>query len=226
MLQAKELFLSVEGTEHEVSALWLRPKKPKAVFVFGHGAGAGMRHPFMEDVSLFLHELGVATLRYHFPYMEQGRKRPDHKSTLMLTIRSAVNTARKLAVDIPLFAGGKSMGGRMTSTAQAEDPLQQVEGLIFLGFPLHKAKEPDSKRAQHLTDIRIPMLFLQGTRDDLADLSLLAPVVKQLGRRGALAVIEGADHSFSVLRKSGRTDEEILNELAVTMSDWIDQTRR
>ncbi len=179
-----------------------------------------MRHPFMEAIARQLAENGIATFRYQFPYMEQGSKRPDLKPVLLGTVRSAVEAAVKAANGLPLLAGGKSMGGRMTSMAAAEDALPGVRGLIFFGFPLHPAGMPSADRAKHLSDVNAPMLFLQGTRDTLADLKLLKPVCTKLGKRATLHVIEGGDHSFHVLKSSGRTDAQVLDELVLTTKSW------
>ncbi|HEX2218683.1 MAG TPA: alpha/beta family hydrolase [Gemmatimonadales bacterium] len=204
-----------------VSAILLRPKDAWAAYVLAHGAGAGMRHRFMETVAQALAERGVATLRYQFPYVEAGSRRPDPPGVLEATVRAAVAKARECAPDLPLFAGGKSLGGRMTSSAAARRPLDGVRALAFLGFPLHPAKQPGTGRAEHLNRVPLPMLFLQGTRDDLADLSLVTSVSGALGERATLHVVEGADHSFAVLKRSGRTDAEVMAELADTITDWF-----
>jgi predicted alpha/beta-hydrolase family hydrolase len=194
-----------------------RPQGAWALYVFAHGAGAGMKHAFMTAMSQALHAEGVATLRYEFPYMEEGKRRIDPPAVLHARVREAVTRAS--AEGLALFAGGKSMGGRMTSQAQALEPLPGVRGLAFVSFPLHPAKQPGTRRAEHLSQVRLPMLFLQGTRDELADLSLLQPIVA--GLPGAkLHVVEGADHSFHVLKRSGRTDAEVLREVAQTMAAW------
>jgi uncharacterized protein len=205
-----------------VSGLLNRGAQTRALYVFAHGAGAGMHHSFMEAVAAALAERDIATLRYQFPYMESGGRRPDSPAVAHATVRAAVAEAARLVPDVPLFAGGKSFGGRMTSQAQAASPLPGVRGLIFVGFPLHPAKKPSDSRAAHLADVKIPMLFLQGTRDELADLTLLEPVVQRLGSLATLAKIESADHSFHVQKRSGRTDTEVLRELLDTLSAWID----
>ncbi len=175
----------------------------------------------METMSERLAADGIATWRYQFPYMEQGRKRPDHKNILLKTIRSAVAAAAAAAPDLPLLAGGKSMGGRMTSTAAAKEALDGVKGLVFFGFPLHPVGKPGTERGDHLDSVAVPMLFLQGTRDKLADLELLKPVCERLDSRATLHIVEGGDHSFHVLKRSGRTDEEVVDELAQTVARWV-----
>ena len=212
--------IPVEGGS--VSALLLRPPDARALLVLGHGAGAGMRHPFMENVSRRLAGKGVATLRYQFPYMEERRSRTDPPAVAAATVRAACELARTEAPELTLVAGGKSFGGRMTSTAQAEAPLPGVRGLVFVGFPLHPPGRPGTTRAEHLSRVAVPMLFLQGTRDDLADLTLLRTVTAGRGPLATLHVVEGGDHSFAVLKRSGRTGEEVLGELAETTSAWID----
>jgi predicted alpha/beta-hydrolase family hydrolase len=207
----------------DVSAIFLRPDDAWAVYVLAHGAGAGMRHRFMEDVAGALATRGVATLRYQFPYVEHGSGRPDPPGILEATVRAAVGKARELAPDLPLVAGGKSMGGRMTSNAAARRSLDGVRGLVFLGFPLHAPKQPGIARGEHLAQVQTPMLFLQGTRDTLADLGLITGVCDRLGPRATLHVVEGADHSFAVLKRSGRTDAQVLDELAGTITDWVRQ---
>ena len=205
-----------------MSALLLRPTTARRLLVLAHGAGAGMRHPFMEKLAGELAGVGVTTLRYQFPYMEGRRRVPDAPAVLMATVVAAVRAAAEAAPDLPLLAGGKSMGGRMTSQAAAQRPLEGVRGLVFFGFPLHPPNQPGTKRAEHLAKVAIPMLFLQGTRDTLADLTLLRPVCTKLGSRATLHVIETADHSFHVLKKSGRSDPEVLRELAEKAASWAD----
>ena len=218
----RELRFEATRSSGEVSALLLRPSEACCLLVLGHGAGAGMRHAFMESICERLAEHRIATFRYQFPYMEQGRKRPDHGNILMKTVRSAVAAAREAADDLPLLAGGKSMGGRMTSMAASREALPDVEGLVFLGFPLHPAGKPATERGEHLMDVEIPMLFLQGTRDKLADLDLLRPICERL-ERATLQVIRGGDHGFHVLKRSGRTDSEVLDELGRSVHDWLRQ---
>jgi predicted alpha/beta-hydrolase family hydrolase len=207
----------------EVSALRLGPARPKALYVLAHGAGAGMRHAFLEAIARRLAARGIATLRYQFPYTEQGGRRPDPEPVLLATVRAAVAAGREAAGGAPLVAGGKSMGGRMTSRAAAAEPLPGVAGLAFLGFPLHPAGRPGISRAEHLGRVELPMLFLQGTRDTLADLALLGPVVERLGERATLRVIEHADHMFHVLKRTGRTDEQVLDELADAVDAWLEE---
>jgi uncharacterized protein len=199
-----------------VSGLWLRPDDAHAVLLLAHGAGAGMAHPFLESLAAALAAAGVATLRYQFPYMEHGSRRPDPPPILTATVAAAATTAATLAPELPLFAGGKSMGGRMTSQAAADGLLPGVRALVFFGFPLHPPGRPGTARADHLSRVPMPMLFLQGTRDEFADLDLLRPIVDRLAPRATLHVVDGADHSFHVLKRSGRTDDEVRNELVDT----------
>jgi hypothetical protein len=211
--------LSFTAAGEPLDALLLRPAGARLLYVLAHGAGAGMRHSFLESVAETLGKECVATFRYQFPYMQAGRRRPDAPATLHAAVRAAVAAAREAAPDLPLIAGGKSFGGRMTTQAQAEAPLPSVRGIALLGFPLHPAGTPSVKRAEHLPRVTIPLLFLQGTRDELADLSLLRPIVDELPRAN-LRIIEGADHSFHVLRRSGRADAEVLRELAHAVAEW------
>ena len=208
--------------EQAVSGLLQAPRKPLACYVLAHGAGAGMNHPFMSAAAEGLAERGIATLRYQFPYMERGSKRPDTPRLAQMTVRAAVTEAASLVPGLPLFAGGKSFGGRMTSQAQAQSPLPGVHGLIFLGFPLHAPGRPSDERGEHLFEVHGPMLFLQGTRDEFADLTLLQPLVGRLGARATLKLFPDADHSFHVPRRSGRTDQEILAELFGALAQWVD----
>jgi uncharacterized protein len=216
----KELRIHVGESVGDVSGVLLQPENPWALYVLAHGAGAGMRHHFMERIAQALAGRGMATLRYQFPYVEAGSRRPDPPGVLEATVRAAAARARELAPDLPLVVGGKSMGGRMTSNAMARRPLDGVRGVVFLGFPLHPARQPGTARAEHLERVGAPMLFLQGTRDDLADLGLVTRVCGNLGSGATLHVVEGADHSFSVLKRSGRTDAQVLEELADTITDW------
>ncbi|HKA24520.1 MAG TPA: alpha/beta family hydrolase [Candidatus Eisenbacteria bacterium] len=203
----------------EVSAILDRPDDARWLYVLGHGAGADMRHPSMQDTVRAFGAQGFATLRYQFPYTEKGSRRPDPQPTLLATVRSAVAFANEIAGGLPLLAGGKSMGGRMTSLAQAEEPLSGVCGLVFLGFPLHPTGAPATTRADHLSRVDVPMLFLQGSKDKLAGLDLLRPVPERLSRV-TLHVIEGADHSFVVPKSSGRARADVFDELARTAATW------
>ncbi|HVZ46711.1 MAG TPA: alpha/beta family hydrolase [Ramlibacter sp.] len=204
-----------------VSAVLRTPEQASAVFVFAHGAGAGMNHPFMADLASALGERGIATLRYQFPYMEQGSKRPDDPATAQAAVRAAAAQAAAHLPGVPLYAGGKSFGGRMTSQAQASQPIEGVRGLVFVGFPLHPAGKPGTQRAAHLAKVQVPMLFLQGTRDTLAELELIRTTVADLGERATMHVVDGADHSFHVLARSGRTDAQVMEELANAIAGWI-----
>ena len=207
----------------EVSAILDHPDGARWMMVLGHGAGAGMRHRFLEDASRALADRGIATFRYQFPYLENRASRPDPQPVLLATVRSAVDAARSAAPELPLLAGGKSMGGRMTSLASAAEALPGVKGLVFFGFPLHPAGAPGTSRAEHLMRVRTPMLFLQGARDKLAELDLLRPVVEQLPSPATLHVVDGADHSFGVLKRSGRTGADVLEELARTVAEWAER---
>jgi predicted alpha/beta-hydrolase family hydrolase len=205
----------------EVSAILLRPQNAESLLVLGHGAGAGMNHPFMTALANELTAQRVATFRYQFPYMEQRRKVPDRPPMLTATVLAAVRVASEAAPDLPLFAGGKSLGGRMTSLAAAtENGLDKVQGLVFFGFPLHPPNQLGTKRAAHLPKVSMPMLFLQGTRDALANLELLRPICTEVGARATLHVIETADHSFHVLKSSRKTDADVLSELAQIVAAW------
>jgi uncharacterized protein len=212
----------VATSTQTVSGLLLAPRSARACLVFAHGAGAGMAHSFMAAAATGLAERGIATLRYQFPYMERGSKRPDVPALAHATVRAAVAQAARLLPQLPLVAGGKSFGGRMTSQAQAIEPLPGVRGLALLGFPLHPAGKPGSERGAHLSDVHLPMLFLQGTRDELADLGLLESLTRQLGSRATLHLFEDADHSFHVPARSGRKDADVLAELLDALVQWID----
>ena len=216
---AKPVSIDVDAGRR-VSGLLLLPAKARCCYVLAHGAGAGMNHPFMAVVADELAERGIATLRYQFHYMEQGSRRPDPPALAQAAVRAAVAAAGKLARGLPLIAGGKSFGGRMTSQAQAAASLDGVRGLAFLGFPLHAAGKPSNDRARHLLDVKVPMLFLQGTRDTLADLAMLRPVVKGLGNRATLRLFDEADHSFHVPARTGRKDPEVRGEVLDALAEW------
>jgi len=218
---AKSVTITVSDTTR-VSGLMQKPPHARACYVLAHGAGAGMDHPFMENVARGLASRGIATLRYQFPYMERGSKRPDPPPLAQATVRAAVAEAQRLLPDTALIAGGKSFGGRMTSQAQAKAPLEGVHGLAFLGFPLHPAGRPSQDRAEHLFEIQIPMLFLQGTRDNLASLDQLEPVCKQLGKCATLTLFADADHSFHVPARTGRKDTQVLDEVLDALAAWLD----
>jgi len=247
MTTEKDMRIGV-GDAGEVSAILLRPADARCLLVLAHGAGAGMRHSFMEEMAEELAGAKVATLRFNFPYMEQRRKVPDRAPVPTEAVLAAVRAAAEAAPELPLFAGGKSYGGRMSSQAAADisqvsaatsrvsaktsqasaarTSLSKVRGLVFFGFPLHPPDQPSTKRAEHLAQVKLPMLFLQGTRDKLADLSLLRPICAKLGSRATLHIIETADHSFHVLKSSGKTDAEVMREMARTVGDWTDKIIR
>ena len=222
MAAVEQLRFGVEGGG-EVSALLSRPTKAQRLLVLAHGAGAGMRHPFLEKLVDELAAVAIATFRYQFPYMEERRRFPDTPAVLTATVVAAVRAAAEAAPRLPLLAGGKSMGGRMTSLAASQHPLAGARGLVFFGFPLHPPNRPGTERADHLAKVTTPMLFLQGTRDTLADLKLLRPVCAKLGSRAALHIVDKADHSFHVLKSSGRNDAEVLRELAETAASWAEK---
>jgi uncharacterized protein len=217
---AAPVTIVVDDTRTVSGLLWAPPRS-RACYLLAHGAGAGMTHPFMQAVAAELAERSIATLRYQFPYMEKRAGRPDPPGLAHATVRAAAAQALHLAPALPLFAGGKSFGGRMTSQAQALSPLPGVRGLIFLGFPLHPAKRPSKERAQHLFELRLPMLFLQGARDPLADAECLASVSKRLGGRASLRLFADADHSFHVPARTGRKDADVRSEMLDALADWI-----
>ena len=217
----KSLKIKISDKIGDVSALLYTPEKPVAVLLFAHGAGAGINNKFMESVSSKLSEEGIATLRFHFPYMEKGKKVPDTKPVCTETISKAAEKALKLLPGIPLFAGGKSFGGRMTSTAASEGKIPDVKGIIFFGFPLHPPGKPQNERAEHLYKVEQPMLFLQGSRDALADLALLKPVIKKIGKKAKLFVVDDADHSFHVPKGNKLKDSEVIDLLCSEVKDWI-----
>jgi predicted alpha/beta-hydrolase family hydrolase len=204
-----------------LSALLDAPSSPSACYVFAHGAGAGMEHPFMAAIATGLAQRGIATLRFQFPFMQQGSRRPDPPAVAQAAVRAAVQEMASRFPGLPLFAGGKSFGGRMTSQAQAAEPMPDLRGIAFVGFPLHPAGKPSTERAKHLADVQVPMLFLQGTRDTLADLALIRPTVQALGPRATLHVVDGADHAFHVLARSGRTDQQVREELLDVIAGWV-----
>jgi len=214
------------GESGRVSGLLQVPGAARACYVMAHGAGAGMTHAFMSSIASDLAEHGIATLRFQFPYMERGMRRPDPPKLAQATVRAAVNEALRRLPELPLLAGGRSFGGRMSSQAQAASPLPGVRAIVFLGFPLHPAGEPSSDRAAHLDDVRIPMLFLQGTKDELADLQLLEALVDRLGARATLELFEDADHSFHVPARTGRKDSDIRAAIVNAMDTWIDSIVR
>ncbi|MEM7481002.1 MAG: alpha/beta family hydrolase [Acidobacteriota bacterium] len=222
MSRSKAVSVPIPQLGAEVSALLDLPPDPKALVVLAHGAGAGMHHRFFEQVIERLTALDLGVFRYQFPYMEKGRRAPDRAPKLETTVRAAVAAAARQCPGLPLFAGGKSMGGRMTSRAASAEALPAVKGLVFFGFPLHPAGKPGTERGDHLDGVTVPMLFLQGDRDKLAGLDLLQPVCSRLGPKATLHVSPGADHSFHVLKRSGRTDEEVLDEICGVLSRWID----
>lgn len=218
---AEPVTITVDGVRR-VSALLQLPPHARACFVLAPGAGAGMEHSFIAAVATELGARGIATLRYQFPYMEQRARRPDPPELCHATVRAAVAEAARLVPALPLVAGGKSFGGRMTSQAQAASPLPGVRGLAFLGFPLHPAGRPSDARGKHLFEVEIPMLFIQGTRDGLADLELLEPLTERLGARANLKLLQDADHSFHVPARTGRKDPEVRSELLQALVAWIE----
>jgi predicted alpha/beta-hydrolase family hydrolase len=220
-MDARSLTIHVSEAAGKVSALSAAPRDAWAGYVLAHGAGAGMTHPFLEQVAVLLYGAGVATLRYQFPYMEARKHRPDPPAVAERTVEAAVAAAAREFAGLPLFAGGKSFGGRMTSQAASRAPLSGVLGLVFLGFPLHAPKRPSVARAAHLSKVTVPMLFVQGTRDDLASLELVREVCVSLGARATLHVVEDGDHSFKVLKRTGRNPSEVMNEMCGAMTAWM-----
>ncbi|KJS33635.1 MAG: alpha/beta hydrolase [Desulfatitalea sp. BRH_c12] len=218
----KEIRFTASKSSGEVSAVLMRPEKARWLLVFAHGAGAGIRHTFMGGMAYRLAMRGVASFRYQFPYMEAGKRAPNPQPILIKTVRSAVAAARDYGGNLPLIAGGKSLGGRMTSMAASQEALPGVQGIVFFGFPLHAPGKPSEERGEHLFKVRLPLLFLQGTRDQLADLALLRPMCDrlQVHVKAELHVVDGADHGFHVPKKSGRTDEDVLEELSDVITHW------
>ena len=223
--KVKKLSFEASKSSGNVSAIIYEPPNHEAVLVFAHGAGAGMNHPFMESLASKLAGKNITVFRYNFPYIEQKKKSPDPPNILMACIKSAVLKAQEL-YSLPVFAGGKSLGGRMTSNAASKNMLAGIKGIIFFGFPLHAPGRASNERAEHLYDVNVPMLFLQGTKDKLADLDLLTPVIKKIGDEARLHIIEGADHSFHVPKSTCKNDEDILNELAEKSREWINKQIR
>jgi len=220
MADSSEHRFRVSDSTGDVSAILVRPAEARFLYLLAHGAGAGMRHPFLGRMADALAERGIATLRYQFPYMERKARRPDTPGVATATVRAAAATAQRLAPELPLLAGGKSFGGRMTSAAQAAEPLPGVRGLAFLGFPLHPPGKPAVTRGEHLDAVRVPMLFLQGDRDEFAEPILLRQVLRRLGSRATLHLVKGGDHSFGVPKSAGRSPDEIFGELATAIADW------
>jgi hypothetical protein len=221
MTSSPERRIKIPVEESQVSGVLNTPEKPRACYVLAHGAGVGMLQGFMETVADGLVARGIATLRFQFPYMEEGRKHPDSPKRAQAAVRAAVSEAPRLLPGVSLIAGGKSYGARMTSQAQAEAPLENVRGLAFLGFPLHAPGHPSDERAEHLSSVTIPMLFLQGTRDEFAELDYLKPLIKRLGARATLKLFEDAGHSFRMPAKAGRKDADVMTELLDTLAAWI-----
>ena len=219
-VEAQRVPIGVSKTVR-VSGLWQRPSRAWSCLILAPGAGAGMDHPFMAEMAAELNAQGIATLRYQFPYMERGGRRPDPPALCHATVRAAAQVCASHARGLPCFAGGKSFGGRMTSQAQAANPLEDVRGLAFIGFPLHPPGKPSAERGAHLDDVRVPMLFLQGTRDEFATLSLLESLIIRLGPRATLGLFKDANHSFHAPARSGRSDAQIRAELAVTLAKWM-----
>lgn len=219
-----ELKFTATAEKGEVSATLLRPDDATYMLVLGHGASTSMHHATMRSIAEALAASGIATFRYNFPYSERGGGR-DSQAVCVETVRSAVNAAHNAARDLTLLAGGHSFGGRMTSTAQAEVPLAEVKGLVLFSFPLHLPDRPDIKRAEHLTDITVPMLFLSGTRDKLAHLELLKPTIGNLSKRAALHLIDTADHGYKILKRTRISGENVFAELGRKINEWIGENQ-
>lgn len=220
------LKIRVSEKAGEISGLLMVPENAECLFLFAHGAGAGMNHSFMEKMAGYLADNHIATLRYNFPYTEKKGKRPDPAPILLKTVEAAYLAARSYAPHLPVLAGGKSMGGRMTSTAASKNMIDGIKGIVFLGFPLHAPGQPSEARAEHLFQVKVPMLFLQGAKDKLADLALLQSVVSKLGAEATIHVIEGADHSFHLPKSAGKNDEEVMKELGVKVKEWAGEIVR
>lgn len=218
-MQAKELKFLATPEKGEVSALLVRPPDASHVLVLGHGASTNLRHATLQSIADRLAEAGIATFRYNFPYSEHGKGR-DSQAVCTQTVRSAIAAAREAARDLKLLAGGHSFGGRMTSTAASETPLDGVRGLVFFSFPLHQPGKPETKRADHLGAVTVPMLFLSGTRDELAELDLLKPVCKKLGKLATLHAVDTADHGYKVLKRSRTSEEDVFVEMARVVRAW------
>ncbi len=221
MVEARHIIFEATESSGNVSGILLQPDKAQWMYVLAHGAGAGMSHSFLEAIAEGLFKRGVATFRFQFPYMEQARRAPNQRPVMTETVRSAVRTAAELAPELRIVAGGKSMGGRMTSLAHAESPIDGVEGLAFLGFPLHAAGRDSAERGRHLHNIAVPMLFVQGTRDRLANLQLLQALCDSLETKSTIHLLESGDHSFRPLKSSGRSYEELMAEAQTTVVDWV-----
>jgi predicted alpha/beta-hydrolase family hydrolase len=221
----KEMEFEAATGQGQVSAILMRPADASALLVMGHGASTNMRHATLQTIAERLADAGVATFRYNFPYSQHGRGR-DSQDVCTATIRSAVHAAQSVAPDLPLLAGGHSFGGRMTSTAAAESPLPAVRGLVFFSFPLHLPGKPATKRAAHLETVQLPMLFLSGTRDELAYLNLLQPVCEKLGERATLHLLDTADHGYRTLKRSRKSEEDVFDEIARTVRGWVSGLNR
>ena len=222
--QAREMKLLATPEKGEVSALLVRPGDASHLLVLGHGASTNMRHATLQTIAERMADAGIATFRYNFPHMEHGKGR-DSREVCTATVRSAVAAAHRAALDLPLLAGGHSFGGRMTSTAASESPLDGVHGLVFFAFPLHQPGKPDTKRADHLSAVTVPMLFLSGTRDELADRDLLQPVCKKLGNRATLHPLDTADHGFRTLKRSRKSEEDVFVEMARIVREWASRLK-
>jgi predicted alpha/beta-hydrolase family hydrolase len=222
-METRQITFGIGPSGVDVSSILLHPENASWIYVLGHGAGAGMHHPFLDRIANQLALNNIATFRYQFPFMEQGRRTPNPKKVLVQTVRSAVDAAKAAAPGLRIIAGGKSLGGRMTSVAYSESPIESVEGLAFLGFPLHAPGREGVIRGEHLKQVDIPMLFLQGTRDKLANLELLGPLCDSLGSKTTLHILESGDHSYKPLKRSGRTFDEVMTEAETTLTTWVEE---